>query len=344
MRKRGKSQEHSESVLYLRARQQQLERENARLLRALGQQKEIAHAIAAAVQALEPYDSYGYPRPSRSRHKVVAVMVWSDWHIGEIILPEETEGWGEYNYAIAQDRFYRMLDGFLRWVDVQRSVYPIEELVIMGLGDYISGSIHLELLMTQEFPPVEQAVKAGYMMAEGLRRAAAHARKLRFVGIGADNHGRLFPKPVAKRKYQTNFSYVTHKVAKEMVREIKNISFVESKGMTHLEEINGYRFLATHGDTIRSWMNIPYYGLERRRGLEAAGRMNTHRTFHYMCLGHFHVPSWVGGNILINGSLSGTSEYDHAAGRRSEPAQIAFLVHPEWGFFNLVAFKTTPQK
>jgi hypothetical protein len=38
----------------------------------------------------------------------------------------------------------------------------------------------------------------------------------------------------------------------------------------------------------------------------------------------------------MNGSLSGTTEFDHSCGRHAAPAQTSFLVHPKYGIFDFV--------
>jgi hypothetical protein len=88
--------------------------------------------------------------------------------------------------------------------------------------------------------------------------------------------------------------------------------------------------------------------MERERGREAAKRMqammDTERGlaeqyqkeigFDFVSCGHWHVPGVVSGNILINGSLTGTDEFDHGCGRHAPSAQVSFLVHPNHKIFN----------
>lgn len=84
---------------------------------------------------------------------------------------------------------------------------------------------------------------------------------------------------------------------------------------------------------------IPYYGMERDRAREAMKRQHTEKGFDYISIGHWHVPAIIGGNILVNGSLPGTTEFDHLVGRHASPAQVSFMVHPKFGLFNWVAWK-----
>lgn len=108
--------------------------------------------------------------------------------------------------------------------------------------------------------------------------------------------------------------------------------------MSHLATIANHKFLISHGDTIKSQLSIPYYGVARLLGREARRRMNTGLGFDFQLIGHFHVPAFVEGQTIINGSLSGTSEFDHSCGRHAGPQQVAFMIHPEHGLFNLTPF------
>ncbi|MBU0907731.1 MAG: hypothetical protein KKE05_06265, partial [Nanoarchaeota archaeon] len=61
------------------------------------------------------------------------------------------------------------------------------------------------------------------------------------------------------------------------------------------------------------------------------------KKFHKIILGHFHVDLnhphyWIGP------SASGTDALDHKQGRRSEPKQAFWMVHPKKGEFNRNAF------
>jgi hypothetical protein len=43
--------------------------------------------------------------------------------------------------------------------------------------------------------------------------------------------------------------------------------------------------------------------------------------FDYISIGHWHVPAIIDGNILVNGNLPGTTEFDHIQGRHAAPSQ-----------------------
>lgn len=326
----------SDIAIHFSARIQELEKENLRLRTRVGGQKIFADAIKSALIASDPFPRFKITRPVKTGTKLTACLELSDWHIGEVISKTETEGFGGFNYEIAQERAFHIVETFIRWIGVQRGAYNIDECVIFGIGDYISGDIHRELSVTNEFPVPVQTAKAGLLFGECIRRIAPRFNLVTVYEVGADNHGRLTLKGQFKQKSLNSMSYLVHVVANAYLEKHQNVKIVFVEGMKHIANIRGKKFLIEHGDIVRSWMGIPYYGLEREQGREARRRMNTDKGFDYQVIGHWHVPGLISGNIIVNGSLSGTSEYDHAVGRHAAPAQVAFLVHPEHGIFNIL--------
>jgi len=68
--------------------------------------------------------------------------------------------------------------------------------------------------------------------------------------------------------------------------------------------------------------------------------MGTDKSFRYIGIAHWHVPAFLEGAVIVNGSLSGTTEFDHSQGRHADPTQVAFMVHPNHGMFNYTPFST----
>lgn len=328
---------------FYKKRIQELERKQRQLLYQLELKKTTLKEITDAVKRLPPFEKWTPPKPpSRRRNKPVsACFVWSDWHIGEVVRAAEVRQGNEYNYQIAEARFFEIIDNFLNWITTHRNAYRIPKLIVFGLGDYISGNIHDELLINNEFSAAEQTAKAGFLLAEGLRRLSARFNQVIFHGLTADNHGRFYRKPVYKERGRHNFNYIIYELAKEALRNSKKIQIKIYDGISEIIQIDKFRFLVTHGDNIRSWMGIPWYGIQRMKRMESEKCMYYSDAFEYMVLGHWHQSGYIPGNILLNGSLSGTTEYDTAAGRHSKPGQIAFLLHPKKGVFNFLTLQTT---
>lgn len=331
-------QTRDEQLDALRAEAQVARAQVEKLRRALGRQQEFADQVALAVRASQPVRPMVYRPGKVPKEGVEAVLNLGDWHIGEVIDKEQTEGFGEFDFDIATQRLDRVTDAFLRWTDTHRRGLRIPNLTVILSGDWVSGDIHEELRRTNEFDLPEQTAKAGLLMGEVIRKVAPRYERVQLVAVGGDNHGRLTVKPQAKGRTTNNVSHMVYALAKAYTSGIKNLSWTEGQGQTVLASIGGHKFLCEHGDGIKSQLGFPYYGMGRRLGKEAARRMNTDKGFHYWSIGHFHVPCIIQGNTLINGCLSGTSEFDHGQGRWAPPAQVGFMVHPRHGLFNWVPF------
>jgi hypothetical protein len=334
------AEEESPRVKLLRKQIKTLEKEREKLIERFESREEFADACSAAVAAMDPFPTFVPPtRKGRSVDPIVAVLDFSDWHVGEVIERSEVEGFNAYNFDIAQERIFGIISAVLKWVEVQRQSYVINEIHICGKGDYISGDIHKELQVTNEFPLPEQSVKAGLLLGECVRRIAGKFKTVVVEAVGADNHGRLNPKPQAKQKSSNNMSFIVHAMAQADSAKCHNVRWNIAQGQKLLADMNGFKFLLEHGDSIRGQMGIPYYGFQRLVGKEATRRMRTDKGFDYLSIGHFHVPAFIEGRTLVNGSLSGTSEFDHGQGRYAAPCQIAYFVHKQHGIFNLTPFQ-----
>lgn len=331
--------ETSDQALHLRKRIQDLEKEKNELRRKLGEQKELIDSVKAAITERPLPKQFQYTRAQKKNNPIVPVLKISDIHGGEKTEKDETEGFGVFNWEIAQRRMHGIVMAFLNWVEVQRKAYHIETCHLCCEGDYISGDIHQELLVTNEFPLPVQTAKVGLLLGEVFRAVSGHFKNVHVNMVGADNHGRLTRKPQAKQKAANNMSFLVHTIAMTYADRCRNLHFNVAAGMKMLIDINGVPVLSEHGDTIRGWAGFPYYGMGRLIGKEAKRRMNTDKGFKYHSIGHFHCPAFIEGTTIVNGSLSGTSEFDHSCGRHAEPCQVAYLMHPKHGLFNMVPFQ-----
>lgn len=330
-----------ETIAHLRAKLTVLQKDLNQYQKEAGAMAALERTIVDAVKAAEPYPRVKLiARGHESDYPMAMVADLSDLHVGQVTRPEETEGWGHYNWAIAQQRMGKYAENIVGNVNTYRKSFIVDDLYVIGKGDYISGNIHEELMMTNEFPPPVQAVNAGTAIGDFLLRVAPHFKNVRFIGVGADNHGRLGRKPQAKLKSTASYSFVTHAIAQKHSSRADNLEFILAPGMKWVQEIAGKRFLIEHGDTIKSQLGIPYYGMQRSVGREARRRMNDiKKNFHYYSIGHFHTPGIVDDLILINGALSGTDEFDHSCGRLASPCQVSYLVHPKYGIFGWTAWR-----
>jgi len=263
------------------------------------------------------------------------VVHLTDWHIGQVTVPEYIEEFGENNFAVHEERVLTLGEKILSKLKLQRFGYKVDTCRIIHTADYVSGDIHPELQITNEFPAPVQAVKAGFLLAAHVAMLAPHFKEVICDLLTTDNHGRITRKPQGEQGGLNNYGYVVAHIAKVALSKFSNVEVRIHSGPTTVIEVANQRYLTSHGDGILGTWGIPFYGIERKKQREAMARLNMadDKRFTRLLIGHFHTAlnheHW-----LIGGSLTGTTAYDHREGRHSLPHQTSWFVHPSKGEFD----------
>lgn len=279
-------------------------------------------------------------KPSKPDNTAVTeVWHFTDWHIGEMIEKDEIEGFNDFSFDIAEKRIRTYVSKALDWTKLHRNSYSVNDLVVICTGDFISGDIHEELTRTNEFPVTLQCIKAGELLASAIATAAPYFKSVRVEFIVADNHSRLLRKPQFKEGGYNSYNYIVGKFAESVLKDHKNVKFNLYPVVQTIIDVQGIRYLCSHGNCVKGVNGIPYYGMQRKVGKEAFARMNMDKSLHFskLILGHYHVPMKAI-DYIMGGSLSGTTEFDHGCGRHCEPCQTAWFVHPSFGEFDFIEF------
>ncbi|RKY39857.1 MAG: hypothetical protein DRP85_09485 [Candidatus Makaraimicrobium thalassicum] len=327
-------------IAALEERNRMLTSENKDLRRRLGKRDEMVRQVAAVVQTEQPPKLMYRREPRKHRPRVHPVFLLGDWHIGEKAERDATGGFGEYNWGVTQKSHGVILNSFLKWVYNYRSIYLIEDCTVMCLGDWISGDIHDELRVTNEFPVPVQIAHAGQLLGQTIRTLSSEFKKVKVVEVGGGNHDRVTRRPQHKQRCTNSYSYLVYAIANEMNQGNSRVEIDYSDDPKRIVKVGNTRFLVEHGDAVRAWGAYPAYGWERMLGREALRRMDeSAQRFDYWVIGHWHTPTFYMDMIIINGALTPTTEYIHLKGRRTRPAQTAFLVSEKHGPFDFTFFR-----
>lgn len=274
-----------------------------------------------------------FPRNTDPASEEDLVLLLSDIHAGEVVSAEELNDLNEYNFDICSQRLKYLSDSIRDITKNKLNGYKFRKLVIFGLGDWVSGMIHEELLEGQNGNIVDWTVNLAYILSQMFTELLTDFEAIEFVGI-VGNHGRMHKKPRFKARY-VNWDYICYQLLSMFLANQKRIKFTIPKSFWTLYEVNGHNFLLLHGDNIKSNLGIPWYGVQRiianlKELLEAKDQR-----FTYVCLGHFHnrgLLDRVKGELMINGSVIGGNEF--SVGRMftsSEACQHFFGVHKKKG-------------
>ena len=265
---------------------------------------------------------------------VTAVLLLSDWHVGEYIDVEMVEGTNTYDLEVAGRRVRLLCSKFCNWI--AESLRPINEIRILVLGDMISGNIHKELIATNECPVPAQIVEAANLLSELIANISGLGIPVGVDFITPDNHSRRSKKYQFKEAGQNSDNFLVG-----VITRLKLSSCVDFRIWHQIYkriEVGRCAYLCGHGHTVKGWAGFPYYGIDRFVAKESWVRMQEDNGgFDKLCLGHWHVPMH-SVKYNIGGSLSGTNELDHACGRFSHPCQVAWLIHPDHGEYAWLEF------
>jgi len=238
------------------------------------------------------------------------ILNLGDIHAGEVVKAEELDGLNEYDFDILVRRLKYLADSVISIAKNKLSGYTFRKLHILGLGDWISGTIHEELVENADGNVIEWTMNLAYVVAQMIRELATEFEEIEFVGI-VGNHGRLHKKPRFKARY-VNWDFVCYQMLSALLANQKNVSFKIPKSFWAIHEVNKHKFLIIHGDNINSSLGIPWYGIQRMVANLKELLASKEKYFDYIMLGHFHnygLLDRVKGELIINGSLIGGNEY-----------------------------------
>lgn len=272
---------------------------------------------------------------TRVESPCAAIVHLTDWHGGARQEPDEIEYIDEFSWDILQRRIKNFCSDYLKFMDVMRFGYKIDNLHVFVTGDMISGDIHKELQITNEWPAPVQAVRVGQFLGSTICQLSRYFVNTTVEFVVPDNHSRLTLRPQAKQEGLNSHNYTVGHIAKLVCSNQENVTFNIYTSYTKSVRVINRNYLLTHGHGVRGWAGFPYYGLERFVSREAMVRLHEpdYNKFHRCIMGHFHAPlthPW----YWIGGSASGTDAYDHKNGRKAKPMQCFWFVHPKHGDFN----------
>ncbi|WP_067923703.1 hypothetical protein [Alicyclobacillus shizuokensis] len=318
-----------------KAREERDKKLVSQLLRERGRTELILETFRNCIEAF-PKVKLQPPKPVALRKDPEeALLLFSDAQIGEKITLEETNGLGAYNIDIFQHRMRHLTNEVRRIAREQSLAHPIRKLNIAMLGDNVDGiNVYRGQVHHLDVMIVDQFLIGTWEIAKSLVALLDTFDEIEIWGI-VGNHGRIGKK--GENPSHINWDYIMYKIMKRLLDENygDRIKWNIPVSNWTLAEINGHNFLFLHGDTIKGWNGLPYYGIDRAdsrltKMLAAHGRF-----FRYLCLGHHHNPAEIdspGGEKILNGTMVGGSEFSiNQLHTSSLPSQWFFGVSQEQG-------------
>lgn len=278
---------------------------------------------------------------SSPKHKIgkrgIPCTIWSDWHYGEVVRPEEVGGVNDFNMAVAKRRITQLVD---TTIDLCRNhmgradtVYP--GIVVMLGGDMISGDIHEELFATNDRTTQQCINDLTDLLASALGRLADEFGRV-FVPCVVGNHGRASRKPRMKGRVYTSHEWNIYCNLERYFKGDKRVQFFIPGESDAYFKVYNHKYLLTHGDSLGVKGGdgiIGSLGPIMRGSIKTShSEAQIGRDFDTVVMGHWHQSLWLPG-VIVNNALKGYDEFARLALRApySRPSQQLWFTHPEHG-------------
>lgn len=293
----------------------------------------IREGVFGLTKYIQKMPDWILERSSASDTPHTAVLVTSDFQWGEVVNKSNMDGINEFNVAIAEERYQLLIN---RTIDLAFEHLPKNKyngLVLLRLGDTVSGDIHEDLRTSNELsaiPAVRSVVRAEQWGVGQLTDAFGNVHVISVPG----NHGRYQIKPPTKH-IEANYDSLASWWLESLFEEDDRISWQTPDSTDAVFHMHGRKYVATHGDNIGSRGGQGFIGPAATimRGMKKTMDEYARRghAISKMFVGHFHTAYDLGYG-WSNGSLPGYSEFARVNRMTPEPpVQWLIFFHPKYG-------------
>jgi hypothetical protein len=297
-----------------------------RLLRA-----EKENAVFLSLDDKAPKTIEISPKAKSGVSESAAIMVWSDWHSEELVLPEQVSGKNEFNLKIFHERFWNLLRGNLAWFRINAAHTTIKTIVLALLGDFITGSIHDDLMEGNQLMPADAIYNVFSYLVKGVEYVLENTQPdvELIIPCHSGNHGRMTQEQRIATEAGNSLEYFMYLMLRDHFDGNKRVKFIVQNGYHSYVSFFEGAFTARfhHGHQINYQGGVGGITIPVNK---AIAQWNKARHADLDVFGHFHT-KFDGGNFVSNGALIGYSAYAVSIkGTYEEPSQQQFLINREY--------------
>lgn len=272
---------------------------------------ELAKDYAKEAATVSPFSEYPVIQHNGSQKS--AILTLSDFHYGLVI--EEFNN--EYNPIIFSERITQLYRKVCNYIDLNN----VEDLYVLGLGDYLSGIIHTTIRIENRESIIKQVMDISEMLAKLLYEFSKYCN-VYYYDV-SDNHGRVFSNKDENLNNE-NFSLFVKWYLKARFEGHDKVFICENEINEEigLVTIYGRNYGFTHGHRDKISDIVQNMSLMTKKFFDAIFIAHSH---------HFEANEVHGTYVYMNGTLSGTDAYANNARRTSNPSQNLFIINEKDG-------------
>ncbi len=246
-----------------------------------------------------------------------AVLVISDSHVGKLVFPDKTTGFGNYNPAIFLAKL-AFLEKTVTRLLRENVANPVRTLNILFLGDLIEGMLNHAEEIPNRWLVVDQCLLASTALYQFVARLAQVVPNVVCRGVGG-NHARwgTQKKPPTANRY-SNFDFIVLGQIQALLAAAGpgNVEFRLEENAFQVFDIYDWRFKIAHGDHLKGGdkaMGTPSHsmGREINATTQRYNAIGQKAPDYYLCgdKHRFVGASTATGRYLINGAWFSDDEY-----------------------------------
>lgn len=256
--------------------------------------------------------------------EATAVVIASDWHYEERVDAGTVNDLNGYDLDTARFRIELFFANVQRLITAKQRSITVKNLVLALLGDFISGTIHDELMEGNQLMPAEAVVGVQELIASGIEFLLKHTDVNIIIPCHSGNHGRMTKKQRIATEKGNSLEYVMYHMLASHFKGEKRVTFMIAPGYHSYVDIAGYTIRFHHGHAIRFQGGVGGLTIPARK---AIAQWNKARKADLDCFGHLH-QFFYGGNFVCNGSVIGWNAYAiNIKAEFEKPKQAFFLVN-----------------
>jgi len=251
-----------------------------------------------------------------------AVVLLSDWHYEEDVKRSATNGLNEFNLKIADQRTNYLFQRIVKFIQIHQRETKIDNLILALLGDFISGTIHDDLMESNNLSPIEAIWKVQNIIASGIEHILNNTKLNIIIPACVGNHGRITERQRVSTENGNSLEWLMYLQLEKYFTKNKRVKFIINDGYINYIDVYKLKIRFHHGHAIKygggiGGIFIPAY--------KSISQWDKAIRADLTLFGHFHQMK-DGGNFICNGSLIGYNAYAVKIKADYEKPKQAFLL------------------
>lgn len=278
---------------------------------------------------VKPVNSYTIkPRLGKSKSEGTVVVLASDWHYEERVDPDTINGLNTHNLVIAKQRAEEFFQATLRLTEILGRDVVIKDMILALLGDFITGSIHEEMLETAELEPALAIIEVQKVLTSGIQFLLDNSSLNLVIPCHSGNHARTTKESRHATEAGHSYEYIMYHMMADHFLGNPRVKFIIPRSYHSFLDVYGTTLRFHHGHNLRYGGGVGGLTIPVNK---AIAQWNKSRVADIDCFGHWHT-RFDGGNFVANGSNIGFNAFAVSIKASFDrPSQTLFLIDKKRG-------------